>query len=610
MNGTFRCLFRPLCVLILLVSAMAMAGGGHNSTSPVAAPVQLASILCNLRSDSSLQGPVRNNSLNASVAATRLHKSGLCQSLASYHPSWKRKKPAARRQIARERSGAPGHSRAESPLAANSARAKAASRDSFKQEAWFVHKGGQHRRVTKHLARKQGWSGPEALQTVPPSRLDNTPIAAAARTDHRGALTAPAPAPAALVTDCATCELVETGLCERQGLPPVPFRMLRHQGIVAVPRFEPGTDSAIATSEAAPVILVRKFRFVDGTIQPDMDFSDDGDEDCAVPLPVGERVTAFTLARDKLVVLSRPVAGQELSRVTLINIDDPDSAGQIDGGASSGLWVKGELLRYLDNILYTVSREERKLFLYPHESDNPRSLSSIKTIDLSAPGLADGELVSALADREACHVAVRRRDRESDALRIHLYLIDDSGDVTGGEVITESGDTDASWQLHFDGGQPVLVKAPSPGSGFGSLVCPARSDDNPGSPTAGHSVQKRSERQAESESGKPSSSPDFQPNIPYPGAVFWCENNHCTILQRRTPNRTDSNSSEMPDIDPGLIRALNNSCPPRPKGNSARSSAEPAAIVVAVGTALGTACLTAGFLGCEGKKRQELAPME
>lgn len=521
MSGACQRLLRSFCALTLLGPGLVMAGGGHNSTSPALGAVQLASILCNVRADSSPQGIVRNNSLNASVAARQLHRAGLCQSLAAQNPSWKGKKPPARRHYGREVSNSSLHSRGDTSLAARSAHQEVDSRDSFKQEAWFVHEGGKPRRVTKHQARKQGWRGPEAMQAADQSRLDPPLVVAAAppaipADPHKEALTASGPAPVALVTDCAQCETLETGRCEGpKGQASVPFKMLRPHGVVAVPRFEPGTDSAMATAEAAPRVLIRKFRTVDGVMQPDSRFSDDGEEDFVVPLPVGECVTAFTLAKDRLVVLSRPAAEQELSRVTLINLDEPDSAAQVDGGASSGLWVKGELFRYLDKILYTLAREEQKLFLYPQrESDSPRSLSSIKTVDLSSVGLANDELVSALADRETCHIAVRRRDPESEASRIHLYQVDDSGAVTEGAVITESGSTDAAWQLHFNEGQPVLFKEPSTSSDPGSLACPDTEDVSPGSQTPGHSVQKRSGGELVCDSNEELSLPVLQKQNP------------------------------------------------------------------------------------------------
>ena len=235
----------------------------------------------------------------------------------------------------------------------------------------------------------------------------------------------------------------------------MPFKMVRNHGVIAIPQFEPGSNSAVATARhRTDRFRVKKFRMVDGVMQPDTGFSDDGMEDFSVPLPAGDRLTAFTLDKDRLVVLSRPEVDQGLSRVTLINIQESDDSDLIDGGVSSGLWVKGELFRYHDNALYTLSRDEQKLFIYPDlASDSSQSLSAVRVVDLSAIGLADGELVSALADdSERCHVAVRRPDPASDGQRIHLYQMDDAGTLTRETVITGVGDQDDAW-LHFKEGE-------------------------------------------------------------------------------------------------------------------------------------------------------------
>ena len=313
------------------------------------------------------------------------------------------------------------------------------------------------------------------------------------------------PAMASLLTDGAAYDGVETGLYKRQGQAPVPFKMVRNHGVIAIPRFEPGSDSAVASAE--PTILIKKFRMVDGVMQPDNSFSDDGMEDFAVPLPAGDRVTAFTLDKDKLVVLSRPEADQELSRVTLININEEDSAELVDGSASSGLWVKGELFRFHDNALYTLSQEDQKLFIYPDlASDSSQSLSSVRVVDLSSVGLSDGELVSALADGRTCHLAVRKNDPESDARRIHLYQIDDVDSTTKETVITGKGAQDNAYQLHFLGGSLALSPVLSVNPDIGHLALPDSAEEKSGGLPLGKNFQKRSEtgKGSGSETGMPS----------------------------------------------------------------------------------------------------------
>ena len=191
-----------------------------------------------------------------------------------------------------------------------------------------------------------------------------------------------------------------------------------------------------------------------------------------IPLPVGDRVTAFTLTPDKLVVQSRPEDEDlALSRVTLVGLDEPDSADLVDAGASSGLWVKGELFRYHNNTLYTVARDEQKIFLYPDQSDSIASTASVRVVDLSAVDLSDGELVSALADGESFHIAVRKRDPESEVVQVQLYQLDEAGTVAEGMVIMEAGNRDQPWQLHMNQGKPVLFRVPSEGSAIGDLAC-------------------------------------------------------------------------------------------------------------------------------------------
>ena len=175
MKPVSRILAGFLAALTLLVAGMTRAGGGHNSTSPTLGTVQLASILCNLSLGSSPQGYVRNNSLNGPMGAAQLRRAGLCTSLAAHNTPYhkhKGKLQAVSRQAGRAASRTPGHTR---PAVSSGQRHD--SRDSFKQETWFMPAGGKQKRVTKHQARKQGWTGPEAMQAAHRSRLDANPPA-------------------------------------------------------------------------------------------------------------------------------------------------------------------------------------------------------------------------------------------------------------------------------------------------------------------------------------------------------------------------------------------------------------------------------------------------
>ncbi|MTI13883.1 hypothetical protein [Sansalvadorimonas verongulae] len=683
MKGVFRFIVCSLPVLVLLVCGVAMAGGGHNSTSPALGAVQLASILCNVSSGNSPQGYLRNNSLNGLVGAAQLRQSRLCKSLVSHHSSQNHKR---KHQATGCRCGRGGHRPSNrSTVAVNSAQQPTDSRDSFKQEAWFMHDGGKQRRVTKHQARKQGWAGPEAMQTTHQSSLSANPPTPTAPTDKRlkVQLQSPDSLPASgrmpepvsqlstaqpsLVTDCPECDSVETGTRKAAGQTPVPLKMLRNHGVIAIPRFEPGSDSAAAEADTAPKILIKTFRVVDGVMQPDTRFSDDGIEDFAVPLPAGNRVTAFTLNKDKLVLLSRPEVDQGLSRVTLININQGDSTDLIDNGVSSGLWVKGELFRFHDNNLYTVSWEEQKMFLYPDlKSDSTQSLSSTKVVDLSSVNLQDGELMSALADSERFHVAVRRPDPESDAHRIHLYQIDEAGGPTKETVITGAGAKDDVYQLDFAEGGLVLSKVPSVNPDIGDLAFPDSADkerigkqvitgeDSESVDRASYESRKKrlssvcttqgsgliSYIGCTPVEGSVRCSCSSSANYPIRCIRYKCKTEagycdcdeswkwiasedppygYCGYVGTATCD-TFSHSKCYGSLTNTFLTDETTCLENGTAGSApeqygcflnAQKSTGPAAIVVAVSAGLGTACLTAGFLGCEGKKRSgHDAPME
>ncbi|WP_155158171.1 hypothetical protein, partial [Sansalvadorimonas verongulae] len=92
-------------------------------------------------------------------------------------------------------------------------------------------------------------------------------------------------------------------------------------------------------------------------------------------------------------------------------------------------------------------------------------------VDLSAVDLSDGELVSALVDGESFHIAVRKRDPESEVAQVQLYQLDEAGTVAEGMVIMEAGNRDQPYQLHMNQGKPVLFRVPSEGSAIGNLAC-------------------------------------------------------------------------------------------------------------------------------------------
>ncbi|MTI11612.1 hypothetical protein, partial [Sansalvadorimonas verongulae] len=155
------------------------------------------------------------------------------------------------------------------------------SRNSFKQATWFTQKGGKQKRVTKYQARKQGWTGPEAMQAATQASPDDQNdglVMAQASVPASSTERAPAPVSKrstrtpALVTACSPCDAVEEGRCAGKGQSVRPFKMMRNHGVVALPQFEPGSDSAQVTADTQPQFVIKKFRTVDGTLQPDTDF--------------------------------------------------------------------------------------------------------------------------------------------------------------------------------------------------------------------------------------------------------------------------------------------------------------------------------------------------
>ena len=563
MSSAFRLFVKGLLVKSLLVltwacSSQVTAGGGNNSTtSPAPAIMQWASFLSHVSSGNSHQGSVHSHSRGNSSQASAINnpkKSGCCQKLSRELAYHRRQGLAASRRpsgATAVRAVRPYRAKGHDRLAVRTDRQKTDSRDRFRNEAWFVQDGTSQRRVTKLQARKRGWTGPDAIQAVGQSRLAVAPAVAASdrllaeksrlsvAENEQGRVREPASRPAAgrQAMDCPECDAVEPGLCEARGKSSVPFRMAPHQGIVAFPRFEPDGASAIAAPDAGLRVLVKKFRTIQGTLQPDKSFSDEGVADLLVPLPVGDRVTDWTLAKDRLVVLSRPDSQQEgLSRVTIMRLDPAGEVARPDGGASSGLWVKGSLLRYYKDRLYTVSAQDRKIFVYTRpESESTRSVTPIRVFDLSSSDFDNSEPVSALAAGEGCYLAVRQFDTEAGDWEIRVVHVDESG-VTD-RVTKGARHLDGSqYQLHCQQGQVVLIKTAFHDAGLRALACL----DPVGGPLEEESarvVHKRDEIREASGSGTTPPHPlENRDSMPCPGAnksyLFECTNRQFTECEQ------------------------------------------------------------------------------
>ena len=475
MAGALRSGTRIALALTLLCPGLVAAGGGHNSTSPAVGTVQLASLLCTMRSDRSPQGYVRDNrTVSKTSPTTRRQRSALCPNGGQQGPWHGHRKLASDRKGARE-PARPVRARDSDTLAADAAGQHKDSRDSFRQEAWFVRKGASQKRVTKYQARKQRWAGPQAMQAANQSSPDSASSAPATATEQprmapshpsatgknegpvTGSVSLRSGTSAGVVVPCLACDGVETGLCDIPGTTPAPFKMLRRHGVLACPRFTPGSDSAIAAPDAPPRILIKKFHYSDGAMQLDTGFSDDGIEELSVPLPEGERVTAFTLSKDKLVVLSQPRQPEGLSRVTTLNLDGSEGPDTIDGGLNPALWVKGELYRYHDDRLYTFSPADNKVFVYPLSSTgSPGSGASASVIDLSAIRAPGDELLSVLSVGSQASVALRKVALDQQDPDILVYRLNEYG-----EVVSEKRATAQDWQdsLHQAGARPDLPAA-------------------------------------------------------------------------------------------------------------------------------------------------------
>ncbi|MTI11941.1 hypothetical protein [Sansalvadorimonas verongulae] len=458
--------------MTLFFSELVAAGfnGSYNSTaSPAVRTVQLASILCNA-STNGHQGYIRNNSVNGTAAATRFKNSPLCKQL-SQQPQ--QRNHTDMRQ--RSRHHPKEVSRIPDRYTHTSIRQYDTVHGSTALQKNDPPRGtGKHRRSAKLQEREQKWDKSEqwkqwedwgkraSLEMETSSEEQTHPVAEKGKARHQTSKRSASTIP--VVTDCPECDSVETGSCETEGKKNVPFKMMRNHGVVAIPHFDMDGEGAVATQNAEPKILIKKFREIDGDMQPDTGFSDDGMDDMSIPLPTGDRVTGFTLAKDKLVVQSRPENFEGFSRITTLSLNDTDSLESVDGGSAPGLWVRGDLYRYHDDTLYTFSDKENRVYIYPQsEPDSIHSAAPVRVVDLKPVRSAGEELVSVLADGEQTYVAVRKA---GSAIKV--------SQVNGlGEVVSEDvrrTQSDREYQLGFRSGKPVLETIFSGGS-LSALAC-------------------------------------------------------------------------------------------------------------------------------------------
>lgn len=265
-----------------------------------------------------------------------------------------------------------------------------------------------------------------------------------------------------VVTDCPEYDSVEEVSCETEGKIPVPFKMMRNHGVIAIPQFEMGCEGATDTQGQQPRIMIKKFRDVDGTMQPDGSFSDDGVNELSIALPTGDCITGFTLAKDKLIIQSRPENFEEgLSRIATMDLNHTDSTGSVDSGSLSGLWVRGDLYRYHDNVLYTFSDKENRVYIYPQSAPpNPQSTASARIVDLKTVRSAGEELVSVLANEGQTYVAVRKAGMNPNEPKIDVFQVNLFGEIVFKESQTASPNAEQKYQMNLCDGKAELSAFP------------------------------------------------------------------------------------------------------------------------------------------------------
>ena len=263
------------------IAAMARTTTGLSLSVRLFAPCRWPT-LCNLRSDE-LSAPVRNG---LAVVSSKLRNT-LRAGQVRRNPRQCRGKGVFRYHP-KERSVCSG--RAGKALQHSTSQRSAPSRDSsilqikenralFGHEAHYVQVQGKYRRVTKHQARKKGWTSPEAMQVAsslntaslslaPVLSIEPTPgppsstgVPAQKReAQSLGSCRSAGPIP--VVTDCPACGLVEEGFCVGENEQPVPFKAVRSHGVIVIPQFYPGRQSSLAIGGYQPRITVKKFRTV------------------------------------------------------------------------------------------------------------------------------------------------------------------------------------------------------------------------------------------------------------------------------------------------------------------------------------------------------------
>ena len=495
-NLYYRFIIKPLPIITLAFSELVAAGfnGCYNSTvCPAIRTAQFASIICN-SSAGGHQGYIHNNTANNSVAATRLKNSPFCKQFSQQpqhhsqtnirqtsrqHPKEASRIPD-RYVSSKHYDTVPGNLALQNPQPpGESGKRRRSAKLQVREQKWDKSKqwkiwedSGKQVSLGTALSESQKNLEKPRLTAATPIEASSEeqahPVARQTKAKHPVSKQSAATIP--VVTSCPECDSVEEGSCKIKDKKNVPFKVMRNHGVIAIPQFRVG-DARTPQGESQQ-IMIKKFHDFDGTVQRDYSFSGDGVDRLSIPLPT-DRVTGFTLVKDKLVVQSRPEKFQGLSRITTMNLNDTDSAGSVDGGAASDLFVKGELCRYHDDVLYTFSERENRVYIYPQSGpDSTVSAASARVVDLKAARLAGEELVSVLVDGHQTYVAVRKAGVNTEESMINMYQLNPAGEITSEEEGPQvAGVSAQQYELFFQDEKPVLKSKLLNNAGIENLAC-------------------------------------------------------------------------------------------------------------------------------------------
>ena len=154
--------------------------------------------------------------------------------------------------------------------------------------------------------------------------------------------------PSALVKDYG-CEFIHSDFCEDSSdKKTILFKIFRDNCVISI--LLPDNDNSI--------LVAKKFRSFEEGCQKAPYYMGAEVGHWAVPVSDSENCVDFTLAADKLIVLSQPESHQGVAKVNVISLDE--------GRVEKELWVPKGASRFCQDTLYTFFQEQNKLFIYPN----------------------------------------------------------------------------------------------------------------------------------------------------------------------------------------------------------------------------------------------------